>query len=73
MDHVVPRMQGGATSWTNCVLACVGCNNRKGGRTPVQAGMRLIGRPYVPEWSSAFRGGVPTLEEFLSALDRSNL
>ena len=68
MDHVVPRSQGGGTSWINCVVACVGCNNRKGGRTPEQAGLRLRAQPRIPEWSSTFRGGVPTLEEFLGAV-----
>ena len=29
IDHVVPRAQGGQSSWTNCVLACVDCNSRK--------------------------------------------
>ena len=64
-DHVVPRRMGGGNSWLNCVLACVGCNSRKGGRTPEQAGMRLLRRPSEPEWNSTFRGGVPSLEEFL--------
>jgi len=47
-DHVVPRSQGGRTSWTNIVLSCVSCNSKKGGRTPKQAGMRLIRRPVEP-------------------------
>lgn len=29
-DHVVPRADGGGTSWTNIVAACVPCNSRKG-------------------------------------------
>ena len=29
IDHVVPRAQGGQSSWTNCVLACVDCNARR--------------------------------------------
>lgn len=33
-DHVVPRSQGGRTNWENIVIACVPCNQRKGGRTP---------------------------------------
>ncbi len=42
LDHVLPRSQGGGTSWENIVCACVYCNVRKGGRTPQQARMRLI-------------------------------
>lgn len=51
IDHVVPRAQGGRSSWKNCVLACTDCNHRKGGRTPYQAGMRLLSRPEKPRWT----------------------
>ena len=40
-DHVVPRSQGGRTTWENVVTACSPCNLRKGGRTPEQAHMPL--------------------------------
>ena len=40
-DHVVPRAQGGRTTWENVATACAPCNLRKGGRTPAQARMRL--------------------------------
>ncbi|MEZ6235216.1 MAG: HNH endonuclease [Phycisphaerales bacterium] len=49
LDHVLPRSQGGGDSWENLVCACVACNARKGGRTPVQASMRLIRRPLRPK------------------------
>lgn len=48
IDHVVPRSQGGTTTWTNVVCACTSCNVRKGGRTPAQARMRLISHPRRP-------------------------
>ncbi|MBL8955201.1 MAG: HNH endonuclease, partial [Myxococcaceae bacterium] len=32
-DHVTPRRLGGVTSWDNIVIACVACNQKKGGRT----------------------------------------
>ena len=48
LDHVVPRLQGGASCWENIVCACVRCNVRKGGRTPDQAGLRLIRPPVKP-------------------------
>jgi 5-methylcytosine-specific restriction endonuclease McrA len=51
IDHVVPRVQGGISSWTNCVLACVACNRRKAHRTPEQANMRLMRRPVRPRWT----------------------
>ncbi|GAB4155265.1 MAG: HNH endonuclease [Planctomycetaceae bacterium] len=50
IDHVVPRAQGGISSWTNCVLACVECNARKANRTPEQAGMPLRTQPVRPAW-----------------------
>ena len=48
LDHVTPRVQGGENSWTNLVCACVPCNARKGGRTPRQAGMKLVRIPKRP-------------------------
>lgn len=42
LDHVVPRSQGGGTTWDNLVCACVKCNVKKGGRTPEQAHLHLI-------------------------------
>jgi 5-methylcytosine-specific restriction endonuclease McrA len=50
IDHVTPRAQGGVSSWTNCVLACVECNKRKADRTPKQAGMNLREAPERPAW-----------------------
>jgi 5-methylcytosine-specific restriction endonuclease McrA len=48
-DHVIPRMQGGRTVWDNIVTSCYSCNDRKAGRTPEQAGMRLLRAPYRPK------------------------
>ena len=54
IDHVLPRSRGGASSWTKCVAACVGCNARKADRTPEQAGMRLRKRPARPDWKPLY-------------------
>jgi 5-methylcytosine-specific restriction endonuclease McrA len=51
LDHVLPRSQGGRTTWENIVCACVDCNVRKGGRTPKQAHMTLIRKPEKPKRS----------------------
>lgn len=48
LDHVVPRSQGGDTSWENVVCCCVKCNTSKGGRTPGQAHMKLQQQPCKP-------------------------
>lgn len=53
LDHVKPRVQGGDNTWENLVCACVKCNARKGGRTPTQAGMRLIRKPVQPKRNPA--------------------
>ena len=48
LDHVVPRTQGGISTWKNIVCACTDCNKHKGGRRPVEAGMKLIRKPVRP-------------------------
>ncbi|MDF1563399.1 MAG: HNH endonuclease [Deltaproteobacteria bacterium] len=58
LDHVKPRTQGGVTSWENIVCCCIRCNLKKGGRTPEQAGMRLLRRPHKPRWSPLIRKGL---------------
>jgi 5-methylcytosine-specific restriction endonuclease McrA len=45
LDHVIPRSRGGHTDWDNLVACCHPCNNRKGGRTPEEAGLRLLRSP----------------------------
>jgi 5-methylcytosine-specific restriction endonuclease McrA len=50
LDHVIPIVQGGRKSWENIVTACKPCNQRKGGRTPQQAGMSLVKKPRQPAW-----------------------
>lgn len=48
-DHVIPRAQGGKTTWENIVIACVPCNQKKGGRNPSEAKMKLISTPVKPK------------------------
>ncbi len=48
MDHVQPRSRGGRTEWLNAVAAHAACNERKGNRTPSEAGMPLLWQPWVP-------------------------
>jgi 5-methylcytosine-specific restriction endonuclease McrA len=45
LDHVIPRSRAGETTWENLVACCHHCNNRKGCRTPDEAGMRLTRPP----------------------------
>jgi len=50
LDHVIPRSQGGQTTWDNVVTACSDCNRKKGGRTPEQAHMLLRSKPRQPQY-----------------------
>ncbi len=49
LDHILPRSQGGLHVWENVVSACVKCNHRKAGLTPIQANMRLSKTPGMPQ------------------------
>ncbi len=53
LDHVIPRSMGGKTTWENIVCSCMQCNSRKGGRTPAQAGMKLLSHPTKPRSNPA--------------------
>jgi 5-methylcytosine-specific restriction endonuclease McrA len=64
IDHVLPRAQGGTSTWENCVLASVDCNKRKDDRRPEQAGMRFAssrcgrsGRRSTPHTTCGSRAG----------------
>lgn len=51
LDHVLPVSRGGKNTWENLVTACFSCNNRKGNKTPEEAGMKLLSTP--KHWSPA--------------------
>lgn len=50
MDHVIPRSRGGQTNWNNIVTSCIICNTRKGNKTPEEARMNVIRKPYAPRY-----------------------
>jgi 5-methylcytosine-specific restriction endonuclease McrA len=52
LDHVIPRSRGGGHSWDNVVAACIPCNQRKGDRTPEEAGMSLRVVPAAPRYAA---------------------
>ncbi len=70
IDHVLPKSRGGEWKWENLVTCCSECNQKKGGRTPEEAGMKLLYRPKKPtgfelainKWKGRFN------REFLEAL-----
>lgn len=68
VEHVLPKAQGGITSWENCVLACVNCNKRKANRTPEQANMKLLTVPKKPKmalFKCDFNKPIKSWEAFL--------
>jgi 5-methylcytosine-specific restriction endonuclease McrA len=54
LDHVIPRYRGGEHIWENVVSACIPCNRRKAGKTPQEAGMRLVRQPTMPHGDRFF-------------------
>ena len=75
-DHVLPRSQGGKTTWENIVVACHQCNQRKKNRTPKQARMKLQRAPFRPPFLPgldspvlSFREGMPpSWKDYLSSV-----
>jgi len=69
IDHVLPRSQGGTSTWENCVLSCIECNKKKADRTPEQAGIRLRKPPVRPVWKplyAAHRVRIASWSKFVS-------
>lgn len=58
LDHVIPKSEGGKSTWKNMVVACVTCNRKKANRTPEQAGLKLLRQPEQPRWNVMFRSSL---------------
>lgn len=48
LDHVIPKSRGGSNDWTNLVTSCFKCNLKKADRTPEEARMTMVHKPYAP-------------------------
>jgi 5-methylcytosine-specific restriction endonuclease McrA len=70
IDHVLPKSRGGSNRWTNLVTCCTNCNRKKGDKTPQEAGMTLIVKPYEPSlFSEVFHNSIETLwKEFQESM-----
>ena len=49
LDHVYPKSRLGPDIWENIVTCCKECNQFKADKTPKEAGMKLMRRPYRPK------------------------
>ena len=71
VDHVVPKSKGGKWEWENLVTCCSSCNQKKGGKTPEEAGLKLLYKPYKPTGfqMAVSRWKTRMNDEFLKALE----
>lgn len=64
IDHVIPKSRGGDNSWENLITSCITCNREKGNKTPEEAGMPLLTKPYIPNlFSEIVNPGVQIIWE----------
>jgi len=63
IDHLIPKARGGGDSWENLVSACTRCNNKKGDRTPHEAGMELTLKPFKPSHIMFIKNVVGRIDE----------
>jgi len=63
MDHIQPKSKGGEDTWENLIAACTKCNNKKGDRTPDEANMRLLHKPFKPDHVAIMRNSVNRIDE----------
>lgn len=63
IDHIIPKSVGGQDSWENLVAACIKCNNKKSNRTPEQANMPLLSKPFKPNHVLFLRQIVSIVED----------
>jgi len=63
IDHIVPRAKGGSDSWENLISACTLCNNKKGDRTPHEARMDMLYKPFKPSHIMFIKNVVGKLDD----------
>lgn len=66
IDHILPRSRNGNNSWENLITCCFRCNSIKGNRTPQEANMKLLTKPYEPSIFSdvIYKGVSQVWDEF---------
>lgn len=61
VDHIKPKSKGGGYTWENLVTCCRRCNNKKDDKTPEEAGMKLLIKPYKPNLRDFLRNYTTTI------------
>jgi 5-methylcytosine-specific restriction endonuclease McrA len=56
VDHVMPRVRGGLTTWTNITCSCIKCNTLKSHRIS----MLPKNKPYKPEYQQLLQAARKT-------------
>ncbi len=63
IDHIIPKTKGGKDTWENLVTACLPCNNKKGSKTPEEAGMQLRIKPHKPNYIMFILNSISRIDE----------
>lgn len=71
-DHLIPRANGGTTTWENILTACIDCNSQKRsdmpnfsgrrGRVSAKGGLRPLKLPRQPTSAELLRAGLKYLD-----------
>jgi 5-methylcytosine-specific restriction endonuclease McrA len=54
-DHVLPKSRGGKTTYENMTTACSYCNKKKNNRTPAEANMFPLRKPFKPSMTKRMK------------------
>ena len=63
VDHIIPLSRGGKNHWGNVLLASAEANSKKGNRTPEEAGMQPLRKPFIPKWNPLYTGCASNIPE----------
>jgi len=64
-DHIFPRSRGGKTIYENMVTACSYCNKKKNNRTPAEANMFPMRKPFKPSMTKRMKEIMDEVKQML--------
>jgi len=64
-DHVQPKSRGGKTIYENMVTACSHCNKKKNDRTPAEANMFPMRKPFKPSMTKKMKEIMDAVKKML--------